>query len=264
MLLSVLVYFFYSYKVKDVDTSASIRLTDAEIVEKAKQLGMVTMTEALEQGSQAVIEDDVIINKALELGMVFPLSTEQQEDEITENEENLEDSSEDLNEDMQQPEEDEDKQTQVPETEKPVETPRKEEPAAPVEKQTEIVETQENTETSGLNELPVDVEGYGDFETSENTPDINTESEENSGNTEGMESLADGNEGEATLVLVDIQQGLNANEIALKLNNAGIISDADGFLTFLIESNVTKRIIYGKFYFYKNEPYDSILSKLTV
>lgn len=264
MLLSVFFYFLYSYQIKGGTAEENIKITDAEIVERAKKLGMIPMTESLTLGSQNKLGDDDIIDMASQLGMVFPENDEasvnyQNEDmalegDNPEEEPILEEESMAETGEMAEPlvtKADSDvAEVEQPEpVAKPKEVEQPEPTARPKEAVAEPVV--EPKETAPPDEVPVVTAN----EDTSDIPEVVIEEGENA---------AEESESDDPFIMVDIPRGFSANQIAQKLYDLGIVNDKDGFLRFLIDSNATKRISFGRYYFYKGESFESILGKLNL
>jgi hypothetical protein len=224
MIVSVIFYFIYGYQVRanNWESDSAKKATDAEIMQRAEQLGMVSAIEAEPT-------EDKIIELATGLGMVPAQEAEPGEERIIELA-----------------------------TELGMVFAEKEEAAGAG--LTAVTDESEsgaalsvvaggNTD-EGETENGGSAEGSSD-EAGQNDGDI---SGEGSGNLAGSETITD----ESGRVAVDIPEGLNAYEIAVLLRGKGIIQDEEEFINYLNDRGLTRILQYGRYYFFENEDLESI------
>ncbi|MDR1689607.1 MAG: endolytic transglycosylase MltG [Clostridiales bacterium] len=263
LIVSVIFYFIYGYQVKanNWENDAAKNATDAEIMQRAQQLGMVSAIEAEPT-------EEEIIDLATRLGMVSAQEAEPSEEEIIELASDLgmvfaqggkngEAQSGGLTNDV---------------------TDESESGAALSvvsglgENDSEAGSVGDDAgETSmgtGFNRDDGADEGEavntgGGFAANNENADGNGD---DGGSGEGLSALASGEviTDENGRIAVDIPEGLNAYEVAVLLRSKGIISEENIFIDFLNERGLTRIIQYGRYYFFENEDLEEIAEKFRI
>lgn len=226
---SVLVYFTSTVKSREIGTE-SISLSDDEIIEKAKALGMVMLFEEPSEKEKspktdAELTEYEIAELAADIGMIFP--AEKIENDIDDEE--------------------------LPEGNNAEETLINENISDELPSDDTLPDEMASNETTAEDTLPEEhleeVQQVYETQTTEvepNQPDTFVDTAKKDGEIVSFRVLA----------------GMSAHTIAKLLENNGIIEDSKAFEQFAINKNVTRTLRAGYFSIKKGIGFDELLSIL--
>jgi len=269
LLVSVFFYFVYGASAKSAGNVVSAELTNDEIIERARGLGMVFLLENTSARGEQVsaLSDDAIIGRALELGMTLaaPQAAENEPLEVleadetepseaeTDGEENPEDTEGETQEtegetDKDEPEETQPEQTDETQPTQPNETAQTE-PAQTNPTQTQPTQTQPQPTQPAQQPAPT-----------QQQPAPSTEPDDL--NALNRPAVSSNGENNAASKNITITIGQTASDVARNLLNAGVISDTGDFLSYLNKNGAANKIIIGTYEFSPGEDYSVIMNQI--
>lgn len=274
--LSAVIFFAYDKKINAAQNTVSYKeLSDDEVKERARHLGMVTITE---NSANRLSGDDEIIKAARELGMVFPQETDEgdtaaqiipETDDIQSDTDSDTDTAAQSDDDSDSGETDAakaDEQKTDAATEKNEsnsKAPENAQSGSADNNQATAQKEEEKPDTAQKNEpapdAPADENPAPDAPAESSEPKAPPENSQKPDTPAQPEQSGESN-GEN--VTVTIANGMTARQIAQTLLEKGIIGDYDGFLHFVAQKGVASRLVIGTYTFAKNEDYAYIIDNI--